>query len=130
MTPEETINRRLVRRILLDAPINLELGSKQFQSTLIDISLKGALFAQPLECQFIKGDSVKMEVILTPGGPSIKIQGEVIHISRSMVGMAFRRIGVESVGHLRRLVELNLDDQKLLERELDILLSGSGLSSM
>ena len=35
-----------------------------------------------------------------------------------LVGMVCRHIDVDSISHLRRLVELNLGDEALLEREL------------
>jgi hypothetical protein len=52
-----------------------------------------------------------MEVVLT------RTQGELL-------GFVCRHIDLDSISHLRRLVELNLGDETLLERELAALGEG------
>jgi len=42
----------------------------------------------------------------------------VAHVEGGRVGLRRTHIDIESVTHLRRLVELNLGDPALLEREL------------
>jgi hypothetical protein len=51
------------------------------------------------------------------------MQGELVHREGHQVGLRCREIDIESIAHLRRLVELNLGDEDLLERELSALIS-------
>ena len=46
------------------------------------------------------------------------MEGKVIHQDGQHIGIECRHIDMESMINLRRLVELNLGDEKLLEREL------------
>jgi hypothetical protein len=46
---------------------------------------------------------------------------EVAHQENDEMGLNCKDIDVDSITHLRRLVELNLGDPKLLERELSAL---------
>jgi hypothetical protein len=48
---------------------------------------------------------------------------EVAHVEGEHVGLLCRSIDIESITHLRRLLEINLGDAKLLERELKALIS-------
>jgi hypothetical protein len=47
--------------------------------------------------------------------------GEVVHREWTLVGVRCVEIDLESISHLRRLVELNLGDAELLHRELSAL---------
>ncbi|MES9900092.1 MAG: PilZ domain-containing protein [Sedimenticola sp.] len=122
MTSDTPNDRRLHQRILFDAPTILKVESKHYHSSLIDISLKGVLLVRPGECQLNAGDSATVEIALAEGGPAIEIQGEVVHANPDILGITCIHIGLESIGHLRRLVELNLGDSDLLDREFEALL--------
>ena len=52
----------------------------------------------------------------------ICLEGEVVHRAAARLGMRCTSIDLESVGHLRRMVELNLGDEELLHRELAALI--------
>ncbi|VAX04921.1 hypothetical protein MNBD_GAMMA20-584, partial [hydrothermal vent metagenome] len=47
------------------------------------------------------------------------------HSENDHIGFRCEHIDLESISHLRRLVELNLGDAKLLDRELSALTRGS-----
>jgi hypothetical protein len=51
------------------------------------------------------------------------MQGVITHVEGLYIGLACRNIDLDSVTHLRRLVELNLGDVALLERELSALVA-------
>ena len=48
----------------------------------------------------------------------IDIEGEVAHVEGSRIGLQCLVLDLESASTLRRLVELNLADPELLERNL------------
>ena len=59
-----------------------------------------------------------MILLLGKGGEHISMEGKVIHQDGQHIGIECERIDVESMINLRRLVELNMGDENLLEREL------------
>jgi hypothetical protein len=52
------------------------------------------------------------------GGLAIAMDVTPIHLGENRLGFRCDRIDLASASHLRRLVELNLGDPALLEREL------------
>ncbi|MES2819458.1 MAG: PilZ domain-containing protein [Pseudomonadota bacterium] len=109
--------RRRFQRIAFDAATEIAQGERRWTVELHDLSLKGLLVErpqdwngdpdQPFMARVALGEDaqVNMEVALT------RTQGELL-------GFVCRHIDIESISHLRRLIELNLGDESLLEREL------------
>jgi hypothetical protein len=113
--------RRKFHRILFDAPVVIKQQT-ELNSTLIDISLNGALLHKPENWQAAMGEPVEMTVVLDHEASStITMRAEVAHLDGDKIGLRCRDIDMESISHLRRLVELNLGDPELLERELESL---------
>lgn len=50
------------------------------------------------------------------------MQVELTHEAKGQLGFVCTNIDLDSIKHLRRLIELNLGDQEELERELGALL--------
>ena len=48
----------------------------------------------------------------------IRMTVTVMHVHADRIGLHCEHIDIDSVTHLRRLIELNLGDPELLEREL------------
>jgi hypothetical protein len=118
MTVQE---HRRFTRIPFQASVVLSLGQRRWESQLIDISLKGALVTRPADWNAKPGDRVNMEVRMEVAEVMIDMSTQVAHIEADHVGLRCEHIDVESISHLRRLVELNLGDEKQLQRELDAL---------
>ena len=114
-------NRRRFHRILFDAPATLHHDHHHHSTTLIDVSLKGALIRRPEEWTAAPGDSVELEIHLGDGEPHITMQGAVTHVEHDHIGIRCDQIDIDSISHLRRLAELNLGDAELVERELEAL---------
>jgi hypothetical protein len=89
-----------------------------YQTDLIDISLKGALVRRPAELRAEAGAPAVLTVRLPDSAITIRMQGTLAHVSPERLGLHCRSIDMESMTHLRRLLELNLGDPLLLEREL------------
>lgn len=109
--------KRRFHRIGFDAPCELHWEDQVWTSEIIDISLKGVLVKRP------EGWSVPLrqpcEVIVHLGDNETGIVMAVVlrHIEDHHLGFHCQYIDLESAAHLRRLVELNLGDQALLDRE-------------
>ncbi|MDX1588253.1 MAG: PilZ domain-containing protein [Oleiphilaceae bacterium] len=111
-------NRRHFSRITFDAPCLLQQGDRSWHSQVLDVSLKGLLVARP---EGFDGDLSKPfegTLMLTDQGPSIIMDLECRHEGPEQLGFHCGYMDLESMSHLRRLVELNLADDQLLHREL------------
>ncbi|MBI3993161.1 MAG: PilZ domain-containing protein [Candidatus Lambdaproteobacteria bacterium] len=98
----------------------LVVGRTAHPTHLIDISLKGALIETPrgLRPQQATG---MLEVRLAQSDVTIRMRVVPAHHTRERTGLRCMSIDVDSMTHLRRLMELNLGDPGLVERELTAL---------
>lgn len=113
-TPED---QRRFTRIPFDADAVLTRHGQEWPCTLIDLSLKGALIERPESWDGAAGDDCTLQLVLGEG-VQIRMDVEVAHVEEGQVGLSCSDIDLDSITHLRRLVELNLGDAALLEREL------------
>ncbi len=95
-----------------------------WSSPLVDISLKGALLERPRDWEGALGEKFLIELDLDGGENtiSIRMEAEVTHLDDQHIGFNCLHIGLESITHLRRLIELNLGDESILDRELAALI--------
>jgi hypothetical protein len=49
------------------------------------------------------------------------MEGSIAHLEGTQVGLRCDSIDIDSLTHLRRLVELNVGDEAILQRELSAL---------
>ena len=93
-------------------------SSHKTMAELIDISFKGLLIRKPDDWEGRLGEHYS--VLLQLAGNEVEINLSVIevHTENDHVGFKTEHMDIESATNLRRLVELNLGDESLLEREL------------
>jgi len=91
---------------------------ERLQTQVLDLSLKGALLQLPEGAAVAQGTPCLLKLRLSDQETSIAMAGEVAHVEADRVGILCRSIDIESITHLRRLIEINLGDAALLEREL------------
>lgn len=109
--------RRLFSRISFEAQTLISQGNKSWHVELIDLSLNGLLIRKPDNYQI--ETSVDLTAIITLNNDTtIEMDIQQKHIENDHIGFKCLHIDIESISHLRRLVELNLGDFSLLEREL------------
>lgn len=111
-------DRRLFSRLILTTEAKLNSAKQCWQTQLLDISLNGALVELP-EGVTINDGPLMLEFTLHDSEVSIQMQVRVVHQKNNQFGLACQHIDVESISHLRRLLELNLGDASLLDRELE-----------
>lgn len=123
MTEDSRNNEhRSFSRIPFDAGVTLKGPDSSWQSTLLDISLKGVLVEMPENWNAATGESFELEITLAPD-VVIDMQATVAHSENHHVGFRCEHIDLESITHLRRIVELNTGNEDLLHRELSALRS-------
>lgn len=114
-------NRRQFWRAHFQSPVKLVLHGQLAEADLYDISLKGALVKAPDGWPGRSGDHCQLRLALGTNA-TISMTATVMHVAGRRVGFHCDNIDLDSVTHLRRLVELNSGDPGLLERELAALL--------
>ncbi len=113
--------RRQFHRILFDIPATLNVKDHTTEVRLIDISLKGALVQIETDWQPTT-KPLELQIRLDDEEAQIKMQCHAVHQEAQRLGLQCIEIDLDSITHLRRLVELNSTDPALLERELEELL--------
>jgi hypothetical protein len=115
--------RRHFSRILFNAECTLSQGGLMWTSDVQDISLKGVLIRKP-EAFTLDGDR-SFEAKIKLAGDQQIINMTLVFTNEHNDGLGFKcaHIDIDSMTHLKRLVELNLGDESLLQRELGALSS-------
>ena len=127
MTEKPTaIERRHFSRIAFDSHVLVACNGEHFETQLLDISLKGALLQAPANWNPETECACVLTVELGSEDPlRIVMQGHIVHRETNQLGFRCEHIDLESISHLRRLVELNLGSEAQLERELSELIASS-----
>lgn len=111
-------NQRRFSRIPFDANVIIRGPSGIWHSKMLDISLKGLLITRPANWPNEAVDEFRIE-IRPPEAPfSIRMQAHRAHAEADHIGFECSHIDIDSISHLRRLVELNIGDEDVLNREL------------
>jgi hypothetical protein len=116
--------QRVFSRINFVTNVVLLLSDTAYFSGLIDLSLKGALLAQPDNWSGRVGDQVKLKIELAE--PAIEadeashicFNGTVVHSDSGRIGIRCDDIDIDSATVLRRVLELNVGDAEQINREL------------
>lgn len=117
-----TLERRRFSRIDFDARVEIAQGDKNWQAQLLDISLKGLLLAKMGPYQLQPTTPLLVKIILSDQ-TSIAMSAQVVHQTLEQLHLACMTIDIDSISHLRRLIELNMGDAAAAERELSELLA-------
>ncbi len=117
------ISPRRFSRITFHRPAVLDLKAWRADCEVLDVSLKGALVEVGPGLALEAGDTCSLVIRLDAGDAFIRMDGEVAHVNGQRVGVKADEMELESVEHLRRLVEVNLDDEEVLHRELAALVA-------
>lgn len=113
----EFVEKRPFSRINFDAPAVIKQGDQQWSAEVLDISLKGVLLTLPDDSALDTERTIDVEIRLNEQ-IEIDMQCRIAHRENDHLGLACQTIDLESIQHLRRLVELNLGDGAAMEREL------------
>lgn len=109
--------KRNHQRVPFQAEIVMQSGNEEWSCNLLDISLKGMLVEPPDNLDFDTSKPCATALFLGDEA-AIYARAKIVHIHNGTWGLEWLNMNVESLKHLRRLLELNLNDPKLLEREL------------
>lgn len=113
---------RHTHRVDFDSLVEFETSECNYICELVDISLQGALIAA---CSGATPDAdtpCKITIKLDDAGESkIIMKGRIARKIENRVGIHCDSIDIDSMTHLRRLVEYNLGDVNLVNRDFETL---------
>jgi len=112
--------QRRYTRIPFDAQVHVSGPTGAWQGVLLDISLKGILMSRPPDWRDQRGGDYQIEIILDDE-VIITMRAKVAHSGIERIGFCATHIDVDSMTHLKRLVELNIANADRLRRELSSL---------
>jgi hypothetical protein len=111
-------NKRQFTRVLFSIDATLQLAEHNFQVNIHDISLNGALVSAPQNPEQFNNMLGTLSFSLADGDANVVMDVAVVHIESQEIGLQCNAIDIESVSHLRRLIELNLGDPEQINKEL------------
>ncbi len=114
--------RRRFTRIGFDAHTELQQGPHRWPVTLIDLSLKGLLIERPQNWQADRQQPFTAQIQLD-AHTQVNMDVRLVHDGDEQLGFACEHIDLDSISHLRRLIELNMGDPAQLDRELGALIT-------
>lgn len=115
--------RRQFSRVLFNAQCTLHQNDMEWVTELQDISLKGVLVRKPDHMAIKEGDSCEATIQLAGSDQCIIMSLDYSHENDQSVGFQCKYIDIDSMTHLKRLVELNIGSEDILMRELEALSS-------
>lgn len=109
--------KRRFSRILFATSARLLQGEQVWETKILDLCLNGALVDTPNA--FSPDDSpISLVFCLPESDIEITMDVGVILNERNKLRLECLHIDIDSISHLKRMVELNLGDTELLHREL------------
>ncbi len=114
--------RRNFSRVNFAVPAFVVSTTGLFDAQVLDLSLKGALISASTAQGLALGAQCQLHITLNEEGDRIVMDAEVAHLEGDHMGLLCRSIDIDSMTHLRRLVEFHLPEPNMLERELSALI--------
>jgi hypothetical protein len=119
--------RRRFSRVIFSGDCSLSeeiAGEVEISKTeLVDISLNGALVYRPEAWHDEPGALVNLNLTLAGSDIILEINGIICHQKEDLLGIKFLTLSLESISHLKRLIQLNLADNELMHREISQLIN-------
>ncbi|CCN34957.1 hypothetical protein VINI7043_29050 [Vibrio nigripulchritudo ATCC 27043] len=114
------IERRRFSRVVYQAPARLIQGDLSLNSEIRDLSLHGLLLSStPDTHQLSQNTMLDVDIELPESDIVISLEAEIVELNDQFMRVSIHHIDIDSISHLKRLVELNVGDEALLHRELE-----------
>jgi len=128
MTDDDLRDRRRFTRIDFDADVNLSQNDLTFKTHIVDLSINGILLETPENYELSAELPAEISIVLADN-TQICMSVSMVHSSNHTLGFHCESIDLDSIQHLRRLIELNINVPNAAERVLHELVSQQSLSS-
>jgi hypothetical protein len=113
--------RRHFSRILFNAECTLQQNDLEWTTEVLDISMRGLLVHKPDHFSLDLKEPCEANISLAGSDSHISMTLNFNHEMNNTLGFNCKYIDIDSMTHLKRLVELNLGSETILMRELEYL---------
>lgn len=110
-------NRRF-RRIPFTAEVTLHAGQETWSVELLDLAMKGAMIGSEEPLPLELGTRCSLCITLSGSPIALDFQAELVHCDSNHYGFKFISKNLETLTHLRKLIELNTGDAEATRSEL------------
>ncbi|MFA0112988.1 PilZ domain-containing protein [Vibrio sp. 10N.261.46.E11] len=113
------IERRQFSRVVYQTPTDISQGNVNVSGSVQDLSLHGLLI-QCDKLQQLRTDiPVQASFKLENSDINIQLEATIVSTINTSMRLRIEHLDIDSISHLKRLVELNVGDDKLLYREIE-----------
>lgn len=110
-------DQRNYQRITFRTEADIIIADQGNRCDLIDLALQGALFRCENNLALEVGEQAVLSIFLPDSDITLEFKAELIHRHDSFYGFIFISEDDETMGHLRRLLELNFGNGELADKE-------------
>jgi len=118
------MDKRHFRRIPFEAEVQVAVGDHNWNCQLLDLALKGTLLESTVVLPLAQGTVANLSIPLPGSEIVLDFDAELIHREGNRLGFKFLHESLETLTHLRTLLELNTGDPEGVRSELLTWLKG------
>jgi hypothetical protein len=119
----DVTEQRHFQRVPFATGSTIEFGEERHDAEVVDICLKGALLKLSGPAEYRRGDACTVSIVLDNSDIVVQFKAEVAHLRDQFLGVKLLKIDIDSMIHLRNIVELNTADPDQVRKELSFLYS-------
>ncbi|WP_299690202.1 PilZ domain-containing protein [uncultured Vibrio sp.] len=113
------VERRQFSRVIYQVPTEISQGQVNILGAVQDLSLRGLLI-QCDELQQLSLDvPVHISFRLINSDIDIQLKAMIVSTINTSMRLRIEHLDIDSISHLKRLIELNVGDDELLYREIE-----------
>ena len=116
---------RRFRRVPFTAEVSLTVDQGYYKGKLLDVAMKGALVETMVPLPIQAGTECALGIALPGTAISLDFDAELVYIDGLHYGFKFISENLDTLTHLRKLIELNTGDVETTRSELKVWLDSS-----
>jgi hypothetical protein len=117
------MDNRYYSRISFVADAEVFVDGMRYPAEMLDLSLRGTLLNLESAGAVDIGMSYPLKIHLPSSDITIRFDAELVHKNGNYAGFRFQSLDVESMTHLRKMLDLNTGNHAKLTDEMEFWLS-------
>ncbi|CAH6800953.1 Cyclic diguanosine monophosphate-binding protein [Vibrio chagasii] len=113
------IERRQFSRVVYQVPTEISQEHINASGSVQDLSLHGLLIQCDELQRFSQDTPVHVSFKLANSDINIQLEATIVSTINTSMRLRIEHLDIDSISHLKRLVELNVGDDELLYREIE-----------
>ena len=113
------VERRQFSRVIYQVPTEISQGQINVAGSVQDLSLHGLLIQCNESKQLSRDVPVQVSFKLENSNINIQLAATIVSTINTSMRLRIEHLDIDSISHLKRLIELNVGDDELLYREIE-----------